>query len=524
MRRLMNRLPDLKALLPAANRTLTFNALSWVILSFGIVLRLLSYVHNRALWGDEIALARNIEERTYSGLLQPLSYDQAAPIGFLILEKLAVQAFGANEYALRLVPLLAGALSLLLFLSLAKRCLTPAGTLIALVFFAVAGKLVYYSSEVKQYSTDVAIALLLMLVAVSVYSKRLSWRTVATFGVLGATAIWFSHPSVFILAGIGTTLAFYNAYRKNWKNAAFILFAGLMWALSFVGTYLVTLRYAANSNYLLDFWGSAGAFMPLSVSFVSNAIWFVTTLGQTLTNPAGFSLPIVAGIVFLVGFVSVCMSKKKYLLLLLSSVPFALMASALHKYPLIDRFVLFIVPSLFVFIAEGISRFIPKMPLIAYALLVLLSFHPVVNSVRTAINHDSREDIKPALGYLREHWQQGDVIYVYYAAKYQFRYYAERNGFGEVAAVKGRKADKLGTFADGVDALRGKRRVWALFLVDMESRVKERAMLLQELDNAGARLDSFELAGGSVYLYDLSREENRQVSSLVACCEFVTPE
>lgn len=519
MRSFMNRLPGLGALSQAANRPLTFNALSWVILSFGIVLRLLPYIHNRALWGDEIALARNIEERAYAGLLQPLSYDQSAPIGFLMLERLAVQAFGDNEYALRLVPLLAGALSLLLFFWLARRCLTPVGTLIALFFFAAADKLVYYSSEVKQYSTDVAIALLLLLAAVSVYSKKLSWRNVATFGVLGATAIWFSHPCVFVLAGIGTTLTLYNAYRKKWTNAAFISIAGLMWAVSFVGTYLVTLRDAATSDYLLDFWGSSRAFMPLPVSSISDALWFVRTFVQTLKNPGGFSLPVVAAFVFLAGFVSVCVTKKKYLLLLLSPVPFALMASGLHKYPFIDRLVLFIVPSLLVFVAEGISRVLPRAPLIGLALLVLLSFQPVVNAVHTAIKHDSREDIKPALGYLREHWQQGDVIYVYYAAKYQFRYYAERYGFSEVASVKGRKADELGTFAAGVDALRGKRRVWALFLVDMESRVKERATLLQELDNAGARLDSFELTGGSVFLYDLSREENtgdRQVSSPIA--------
>lgn len=504
----MNRLPGLRELSHAAVRPLTLTALSWVVLCLGIILRLSAYIHNRALWGDEIPVARNIEERTYSALLQPLSYDQAAPVGFLMLERLAVQVFGDNEYALRLAPFLAGVLSLFLFFWLARKCLSPAGTLIALFFFGIAGKLVYYSSEVKQYSTDVAIALLLLLIAVSVYSKKLEWRSATAFGVLGATAIWFSHPCVFVLAGIGTTLTFYNAYRKNWTNAAFISTAGLMWTASFVGTYLVTLREAVSSNYLLDFWGSSGAFMPLSILSVSDALWFVRTFVLTLKNPGGFSLPVLAAFVFLAGFVSACISKKKYLLLLLSPIPFALAASALHKYPFSDRLVLFIVPSLLVFVAEGIGTVWPRAPLIGLALLVLLSFQPVVSAVHTAINQDSREDIKPALGYLRQHWQQGDAIYVYYAAKYQFRYYAERYGFSDVGSVKGRKADELGTFANGVDALRGKRRVWALFLVDTEGRVKERATLLQELDNAGARLDSFELAGGSVYLYDLGREEN----------------
>jgi len=516
----MNRLPDLRDLSQAAVRPLIFTSLSWVIICLGIILRLSGYIHNRALWGDEIPLARNIEERTYSGLLQPLSYDQASPVGFLMLEKLAVQVFGDNEYALRVVPLLAGVLSLFLFFWLARKCLSPVGALIAFLFFGIADKLVYYSSEVKQYSTDVAVALLLLLVAISVYSKRLRWRDAATFGLLGAAAIWFSHACVFVLAGIGTTHFLYNAYRKNWTNAACISTAGIMWAASFAGTYVVTLRDTVSSDYLLDFWGSSGAFMPLSIRSVSDAFWLVRTFVLSLKNPGGFSLPVLAAFVFLAGFVSVCINKKKYLLVLLSPIPFALMASALHKYPFSDRLLLFIVPSLLVFVAEGISRIWPRAPLIGFALLVLLSFQPMVSAVHIAINHDAREDIKPALGYLREHWQQGDVIYVFYAAKYQFRYYAERYGFSEVASVKGRKADGLGIFDDGGNALRGKPRVWALFLIDMEGRIKERrATLLQELDNAGTRLDSFELTGGSVYLYDLSREKNtgdRQVSPPVA--------
>lgn len=518
----MTRLPSLRELSRAANRTLELNALPWVVLSFGLFLRLLSYVHNRALWVDEIALARNIEERTLSGLLEPLSYDQAAPIGFLWLEKLTVQAFGDSEYALRLVPLLAGILSLFLFLWLARRCLTPAGTLIALLFFATADRLVYYSSEVKQYSSDVVIALLILLVAVSVYSKKLSWRHAAAFGLLGAVAIWFSHPSVFVLAGVGTTLTLYNAYRKNWTNTAFISISAAIWVLSFWGTYRLTLRFAARSDYLLDFWGSVGAFMPLSVSSVSDALWIFRSFVQTLKNPGGFSLPVVAAFVFLAGLLSVCISEKKYLLLLLSPVPFAIVASALHKYPFIDRLVLFIVPSMLVFVAEGFSRVLRRAPLIGLALVVLLSFQPVVNALHTAISQDTREDIKPALGYLREHWQPGDLIYVYYPAKYQFRYYAERYGFGEAVSLKSGKADESGRF--GVDALRGKRRVWALFSipglrlgqtdlfwVETEKCVKERATLLQELDNAGRRLDSFEHAGGSVYLYDLGREENTAI-------------
>lgn len=85
--------------------------LPWTIIGFGILVRLAQYLYNRSLWNDEAALALNIVNRSYFELLQPLNYDQGAPIGFLLVEKLAVQLFGDNEYALRLFPLLSAIIS-----------------------------------------------------------------------------------------------------------------------------------------------------------------------------------------------------------------------------------------------------------------------------------------------------------------------------------------------------------------------------------------------------------------------------
>ena len=77
-------------------------------------------LHNRSLWADEAVLALNIVNRSYWELLQPLDYEQGAPVGFLLVEKLAIGVFGNNEYALRLFPLLSGIISLFLFYILAK--------------------------------------------------------------------------------------------------------------------------------------------------------------------------------------------------------------------------------------------------------------------------------------------------------------------------------------------------------------------------------------------------------------------
>ena len=83
-------------------------AVAWILCLIGMVLRVREYLGGRALWRDEASLALNLVHRSFAQLLQPLDHDQGAPVGFLWACKLATTLFGYGEYALRLVPLLAG--------------------------------------------------------------------------------------------------------------------------------------------------------------------------------------------------------------------------------------------------------------------------------------------------------------------------------------------------------------------------------------------------------------------------------
>jgi len=144
-----------------------FLVISALITGWGVAVRFVQYLSNRSLWGDEASISLNIVSRTYQELLEPLSYNQAAPPGFLTVEKLAVQVFGNSEYSLRLFPLLASAIALLAFYRLATHYTSQITAPIAIAFFACLPYLVYYATEVKQYSSDVAIAILLFLLLVS---------------------------------------------------------------------------------------------------------------------------------------------------------------------------------------------------------------------------------------------------------------------------------------------------------------------------------------------------------------------
>ena len=188
-----------------------------VIVALGLAFRAIQYAADRSLWLDESMLALNLLHRSAAGLTRTLDYAQAAPLGFLELEKLATHAFGDSELALRVLPLICGLASVPLFAALALRLLRPAPALLATLVFACAAGPVYYASEVKQYSGDLAVAIGLTLLAVLFLDGALSGWAQVVASLAGAAAMFLSHASVFVAGGIALALAANACLRRDRK-------------------------------------------------------------------------------------------------------------------------------------------------------------------------------------------------------------------------------------------------------------------------------------------------------------------
>jgi hypothetical protein len=489
-----------------SDRRYTLRGLVWLIVGFGIALRLAQYLHNRSLWLDEAMLALNFVDTSLPELLLPLEYGQGAPLGFLIVQTLLVGVFGTSEYVLRLFPLMCGIASLLLFLQVARHALGAAPAIIvATGVFATSYKLIFYASDVKQYSSDVAIALAVYSMTHRTLHAGLNARRSVALGISGAIAIWFSHPATFILAGIGATLAGLFAYRKAWASFWSVMIAGVLWIVSFGACYFVSLRALTRTEGLLAYW--AGGFMPFPPKTLSELRWFDDTFFSFFREPLGLFPVSLACVAFVIGCVSLAFERKDQFLLLATPVLWALIASGFHVYPFSDRLLLFAVPFAIIAIAQGITSFGGLAPRnrhqVSGAAALLLVVPQVIYSSAVFFRPYSFEEVRPAIAYISDHWQPGDLVYVYPPSRPTFRYYSVRYGFEEDEYVLGSaRRNDLSGLRKELDVAVRRERLWVLFShIDRSNGVDDDSLFRAQIPARKAPADSSKHKNAAVYLY-----------------------
>lgn len=493
------------------------------IIIFGIIARLSPYLQNRSLWVDEAVLALNILKSSYLELLQPLDYEQVAPIGFLWLEKLATQLFGDSEYAFRLIPLLSSIASLFLFQKLARICLsTKFAVNTALILFATSQVLIYYAAEAKQYSTDVMLAILACLVLIKLDREELNIKKIILFSLFGASLIWFSHPIVFTLAALGSTclLFSFKKLEKPYVQISKQLIIYSAWAASFATFYLTKNVDENTKEGLIKSWQAKKAFPKswLDINWLTKS--FIKFFHQPLGFPDVF-LGLIIG-TFIAGAIALYLKKKQIFCLLLAPLIFSLIAAYLYKYPFQGRLLLFLTPYFMLLIGEGanfiknkLTGYGEKMAIIRVIFLIIL----IVPSVGTAgyltIFPYVKQDIKPVINYVKTHQQPGDTLYVYQRGQNLFKYYAKKYGYDEQDYImgvddldnldgQGLSNAEIKRYQDDLNQLLGKTRVWVL-LAHVDHVKSERKMIKSYLDNHGKKIDSFSSKDAYVYLYDFGK-------------------
>jgi hypothetical protein len=491
--------------------------IGWCIVTLGVILRVRQYLANRSLSGDEASLAVNIVSQSFTGLTEPLGYHQAAPIGFLFIEKILIVLLGNKDYILRLFPLICGFLALYLIYRIASDYFSVAGVF-ALLMFALNSWQTFFSSELKQYGSDVTAALLLVFLSLRCLQKDPRIRDFIWLGVAGTVTIWISHIAVFILAGIGLALVLEKYVHKKRIPFIWLLSLGAAWLISFGIEYLVAFQYTASDKYFQTYW--LKSFLPLppwsNLPWLVNVYYKFVLITLTRTDPSlAYMIPAFA----IIGSVSLFAKRQSMALIIISPFIMTLIASAWHKYPLSYRFMLFLVPLTLLLMAEGIKwtyLFLAKRQRFIAIILCgipvsIMLFFSIQNAI-TGFRYPSIiAEIKPVMKYIEENKEQGDVIYVHYSSVAPFVYYApfyhldlENTVLG---AYRQDEQKALNRFYDDVKGLKGNKRVW--FVISEITYCggctgDSRQFFTDYLDKNGLMLDSILAANSAAYLYNLS--------------------
>jgi hypothetical protein len=372
------------------------------------------------------------------------------------------------------------------------------------------------------------------------------------FGILGGLVLWCSHPAVFVLAGIGVILGFSYFQKKEWGKFAGLSIMYSMWGISFLLIYVVSFRHLQSDDYLQKFW--AGAFISFPPSSFADLAWFPKFIVEFTGYAFGFSQAIFSWILshsifrlvelglnfikspeiplsienigilcfgitwmflyliatFVVvtgGFFLFLKNKKKFFLLILPA-GFTLLAAILHKFPMVQRVLLFLIPPVIILGVKGIARFKDMTRRhhtlgLWEGLVAILFVYPLLSAGYHLVSPRSDQEFRPVIQYVNEHRHESDTLYGYYGAQGVFKYYAQRMNIPENTYIVGISSrNNWQNYIQDLNQLRGKDRVWLLF-----SHVfgYEELFFLEYLDSIGGkRLDMFKGTRASAYLYDLS--------------------
>jgi 4-amino-4-deoxy-L-arabinose transferase-like glycosyltransferase len=547
----IRRIPSVRAVSGARG----YDIATSVIVLMASALQVAQYLYDRSLWMDEAFLSINLLDQPFSRLFGQLGFNQAAPPGFLVTERVAITILGTSEYALRLFPLLCGIASIFLFKRMSRLLLDRTAALLALALFGLSDALIYYSSEVKQYSTDVAITLLIGVGGLDLLSRRPSRRRLVVWCVIGAAAVWFSHAAAFAVGAVITLFAF-DVLRRRWdvvKPTSVVL--GI-WLLS-LGVALAFERNTAahvlhsytgtNSIGLGATTGSSGSTFPTGLQFFRDAAGgLFEDLGIQTTGPGHDGRWIIAAVGLLGAGAMARRALDKFAFLATPAVG-VFAASAIGGYPVLPRTILFLVPTVALFVARGAvalaAPFRTHRRAVTLGIAAALLAVPAVTAVRHAVEPRQREEMKPVLSYLASQWRPGDSLFLFRRAQYAVRYYLECDCllsssargrvFGPVATprriggeqyapallsepprmVVARPEDTLREYLQPLKPLLGRKRVW---LLATAADPVERS-LFDYLSCVGRRRDGYlrRTGGGDFHSVVLARYDLSSWRSLV---------
>ena len=391
----------------------------------GILISLINLFHNTSLGLDQACLALNIVSRSYMELLTPLADGQSAPIGFLFTEKLLTNIFGPYDWVLRIFPFFSFILAIFLFFILNNKLFKSIKiALFSCALLSLNFTLINYSTEVKQYSIDVLVAISIVLSCLN-FKENKHKLSILLHTTIGAIAIWFSNIAVIMLV----TAAIYNVYYSLFNNnkKEFSIFIPIsIWLTSFIIYYVLFIFNNPHTDYMINYWDAH--FLPNNIFSKEFYVFLYHKIIMIFANLIlNNNLWVIALASYSFGILLLLKTKQINILYILSfPILVHLGLSFYHLYPFEGRFLLYQIPFIITIISYSIisisiyfknSHVFKIIILISLLISTLWSFKLIENSI------SSVEEIKKSLSFVNTHISSADHIYVYYSSAPAFKFY-----------------------------------------------------------------------------------------------------
>ena len=379
------------------------------------------------LWLDEQMVAINLRDRSLVDLTGTLWLGQTAPYGWLAVERAVLVNVGSGERPLRAVPLIFGIATVAAAVWIGHRWLTRVGAILLVLICWIGTLLSQYRFEVKHYTADAFFALLLPALAVwatEAATQTNRRRRTFVWWAVAAAGHWFAYGALFVTPACAMCLWVFVWRRDGVREAMRFATAGLVWLVSFGLHDHVSIQYTRHSEFLRTYWQDHVP--PAAAGLPGTLRWLGGRLEPLAWHPGGTSLFVGLWGLAAGGFL---FGNRRFGAILATITLSAFVLAAMGVVPLYERFVLWIVPALYLGIVflfdrgirltlDGLARERPVQFLVG-ALVVLSGFyvtwdivargrrdHRVNTSIPGRYTLDDRDSVE----WLMQYRRPGDAV------------------------------------------------------------------------------------------------------------------
>ena len=311
-----------------------------LILVLGITLRTIVFQYRDAFEDDECRLILAFLDKNWLQIFLSIGDAQSAPPFFIMIGKILGNITGYYEQALKLIPYIASLGSILVFYRLSEKLFVKNYTkILANILFAINFKLIIFSSIFKQYSTDVLVCMLCLLLLPKINFDNLNRKNLAAVGIILILLPFISLPSMFF---IGT---FFLINIKHLKKLLPIIIPFCVMMALYYCYNLYPSKISLDTNFP-NYWN-------LGFIKFGNILMILKMIFGYFFSPNHFVL--FETILFLLGIYFTVKDKSVYNNYILISFGLIILASFLHLYPLEGRVALYCVPILIFFMLKPLE-------------------------------------------------------------------------------------------------------------------------------------------------------------------------